>query len=96
MVQRLLRYFDFPRVLSSAQAAKPPGQALGRKSHTLGATDEFGYEAVEKPVHIHDGHATVLHRLGLDHERLTFNYGGRDFRLTDVYANVVAEMLNPS
>jgi Protein of unknown function (DUF1501) len=58
-----------------------------------GATDEFGYKAVEKPVHIHDWHATLLHLLGLDHERLTFNYGGRDFRLTDVYGNVVKEIL---
>ena len=55
-----------------------------------GATDDFGYQAVEKPVHIHDLHATVLHLLGLDHERLTFNYGGRDYRLTDVYGNVVS------
>lgn len=60
---------------------------------TYGATDEFGYQAVEKPVHVHDWHATVLHMLGLDHERLTFNYGGRDFRLTDVYGNVVKEIL---
>jgi Protein of unknown function (DUF1501) len=58
-----------------------------------GATDEFGYKAVEKPVHIHDWHATLLHLLGLDHERLTFNYGGRDFRLTDVYGSVVKEIL---
>jgi hypothetical protein len=54
-----------------------------------GATDGLGYQAVENPVHIHDWHATILHLLGLDHERLTFNYGGRDFRLTDVYGNVV-------
>ena len=60
---------------------------------SYGATDEFGYEAVEKPVHIHDWHATVLHLLGLDHKRLTFNYGGRDFRLTDVYGDVVTEIL---
>ena len=58
-----------------------------------GSTDEFGYEAVDKPVHIHDLHATLLHLLGLDHERLTFNYGGRDFRLTDVYGDVVKEIL---
>lgn len=58
-----------------------------------GATDEFGYQAVEKPVHIHDWHATLLHLLGLDHERLTFKYGGRPFRLTDVYGNVVKEIL---
>jgi hypothetical protein len=59
----------------------------------FGATDEFGYKAVEDPVHIHDWHATVLHLLGLDHKRLTFNYGGRDFRLTDVYGEVVKGIL---
>jgi hypothetical protein len=60
---------------------------------TYGATDEFGYQAVENPVHIHDWHATILHLLGLDHEALTFNYGGRDFRLTDVYGNVVTDII---
>ena len=64
-----------------------------RAGHAHGATDEFGYKAVDKPVHIHDWHATILHLLGLDHKRLTFNYGGRDFRLTDVYGNVVKEIL---
>ena len=54
-----------------------------------GATDELGHKAVEDPVHIHDWHATMLHLLGFDHTRLTFNYGGRDFRLTDVYGSVV-------
>ena len=58
-----------------------------------GATDEFGFESVENKVHIHDLHATILHQLGLDHERLTFRYAGRDFRLTDVYGNVVREIL---
>jgi hypothetical protein len=58
-----------------------------------GATDEYGYKAVSKPVHIHDLHATILHLLGLDHERLTFNYGGRDFRLTDVYGDIVNEVV---
>ncbi|MDP6443092.1 MAG: DUF1501 domain-containing protein [Pirellulaceae bacterium] len=58
-----------------------------------GATDEYGYRAVEDSVHIHDWHATILHLLGLDHERLTFNYGGRDFRLTDVHGRVVAEIV---
>jgi hypothetical protein len=58
-----------------------------------GATDEFGYCAVEKPVHVHDLHATVLHLLGFDHTRLTYRYAGRDFRLTDVYGNVVREIL---
>lgn len=57
-----------------------------------GATDEYGYKAVENPVHIHDWHATVLHLLGLDHERLTFNYAGRNFRLTDVFGRVVREI----
>lgn len=67
------------------------GGVKGGYAH--GATDEFGYQAVEQPVHIHDWHATVLHLLGLDHQRLTFNYGGRNFRLTDVYGNVVREIL---
>ena len=60
---------------------------------THGATDEFGYQAVDKPMHIHDWHATMLHLLGLDHTKLTFNYGGRDFRLTDVYGTVAREIL---
>jgi uncharacterized protein (DUF1501 family) len=59
-----------------------------------GATDEFGHKAVENPVSIHDWHATILRLLGLDHERLTFNYAGRDFRLTDVYGNVVHEIIS--
>ncbi len=58
-----------------------------------GATDELGYEAVENPVHIHDWHATMLHLLGLDHKRLTYNYGGRNFRLTDVYGEVVTDVV---
>ena len=64
-----------------------------KAGHAHGSTDEFGYKAVDKPVYIHDWHATILHLLGLDHKRLTFNYGGRDFRLTDVYGNVVKEIL---
>jgi hypothetical protein len=56
---------------------------------TYGATDETGAQAIENPVHIHDWHATLLHLMGLDHKRLTFNYAGRDFRLTDVYGKVV-------
>ncbi len=60
---------------------------------TYGATDEFGHKAVIDPVHIHDWHATILHLLGLDHKRLTFNYGGRNFRLTEVYGNVVNGIL---
>ena len=53
-----------------------------------GATDEFGYHAVENRMHIHDLHATLLHLLGLDHEKLTYRYAGRDFRLTDVAGTV--------
>ena len=49
-----------------------------------GATDDFGFRAVEDKVHVHDLHATILHLLGLDHERLTYRHAGRDFRLTDV------------
>ncbi len=64
-----------------------------RGGMAYGATDDIGYQAVEQPVHIHDWHATLLHLLGLDHQRLTFNYGGREFRLTDVYGDVVTEIL---
>ncbi len=66
----------------------------GVKGGTVhGATDEFGFKAVEKPVHVHDLHATMLHLLGFDHEKLTYRYAGRDFRLTDVHGNVVRELL---
>lgn len=58
-----------------------------------GATDEFGYKAIENPVHVHDLHATVLHLMGIDHERLTFHYSGRDFRLTDVHGHVVGGII---
>jgi hypothetical protein len=58
-----------------------------------GATDEFGFQAVENKVHVHDLHATLLHLLGFDHERLTYRYAGRDFRLTDVHGNVVKELM---
>jgi hypothetical protein len=61
--------------------------------HVHGATDEFGFQAVEKKVHVHDLHATILHLLGFDHERLTYRYAGRDFRLTDVHGNVVKDLL---
>ncbi|MEW4488161.1 DUF1501 domain-containing protein [Thalassoglobus sp. JC818] len=59
---------------------------------SYGQTDELGYQAVENPVHIHDWHATILHLLGFDHTKLTFNYAGRDFRLTDVYGQVVNDI----
>jgi hypothetical protein len=54
-----------------------------------GATDEFGFRAVDNPVSVHDLHATMLHLLGFDHERLTYRHAGRDFRLTDVAGEVV-------
>jgi hypothetical protein len=60
---------------------------------TFGRTDELGMDAVEKPVDIHDVHATVLHCLGIDHERLTFRFGGRDMRLTDVHGKIIREIL---
>jgi len=66
----------------------------GIKGGTIyGATDEFGFQAVENPCSVHDLHATVLHTLGFDHERLTYRYAGRDFRLTDVQGNVIREIL---
>ncbi len=58
-----------------------------------GATDDHGFAAVQDKVHIHDLHATILHCLGLDHEKLTYRYAGRDFRLTDVHGNVVTSIL---
>ena len=58
-----------------------------------GATDELGFQAVENKVHVHDLHATILHLLGFDHERFTYRYAGRDFRLTDVHGHVVKELL---
>jgi hypothetical protein len=60
---------------------------------TYGATDEFGFRAVENPVHVHDLHATVLKLLGFDHEHLTYRYAGRDFRLTDVHGKVIRELI---
>ena len=66
----------------------------GVKGGTVhGATDEFGFRAVENPVHVHDLHATLLHLLGFNHERLTYRYAGRDFRLTDVSGELVRDIL---
>ncbi len=59
----------------------------------LGSTDEFGFQAVENRINVHDLHATILHLMGLDHEKLTYRYAGRDFRLTDVEGRVVNEIL---
>ena len=64
-----------------------------KAGYTHGETDEFSYNVVKDPVHIHDLNATLLHTLGLDHERLTFRFQGRDYRLTDVHGKVVREIL---
>jgi hypothetical protein len=64
-----------------------------KKGITIGATDEFGYNIAERPVHIHDFQATLMHLLGIDHEKLTFKFQGRRYRLTDVHGNVVNEVL---
>lgn len=60
---------------------------------TYGATDEYGWHAVENKVHVHDLHATILHLMGIDHTKLTYRYSGRDYRLTDVFGNVVKPIL---
>lgn len=64
-----------------------------RGGNVVGATDEFGFRAVDNVVHVHDLHATILRLMGFDHERLTFHYSGRDFRLTDVHGRVVKEVI---
>jgi hypothetical protein len=64
-----------------------------KKGTVYGATDEFGFKAVEKPVHVHDFHATVMRLLGFDHTQLTYRYAGRDFRLTDVHGNVISDLI---
>jgi len=69
-----------------AGAGVKPGMVYGQ-------TDEYGYYAIENKVHFHDLHATILHLLGIDHRRLTYRYSGRDFRLTDIYGNVVHDLL---
>nr|WP_304948508.1 DUF1501 domain-containing protein [Verrucomicrobium spinosum] len=60
---------------------------------TYGETDDLGYEVARDPVTVHDFHATMLHLLGIDHERLTYRFQGRDFRLTDVAGNIVKGIL---
>ena len=64
-----------------------------RGGHIYGSTDEFGWNAEEKRMHIHDFHATLLHLMGIDHEKLTYRYSGRDFRLTDVHGNIAHEII---
>jgi hypothetical protein len=57
-----------------------------------GQSDDYGFYALNDKVHVHDFHATLLHLLGIDHERLTYRYGGRDFRLTDIHGRVIHEL----
>ncbi len=64
-----------------------------KRGYVHGATDEFGFQAIDKPMHVYDLQATILHLLGLDHKRLTFRYSGRDIRLTDVHGEVVTDLL---
>ena len=65
-----------------------------KAGYRYGATDEYGYYAVEDKMHVHDLHATLLHLLGLDHKRLTYRFAGRDFRLTDVAGRVAEDILS--
>jgi hypothetical protein len=64
-----------------------------KRGFTYGATDDFGWKAIENPVHVHDIHATILYQLGIDHQKLTYHYSGRDYRLTDLYGNVVHDLI---
>jgi hypothetical protein len=64
-----------------------------KNGYVHGATDDFGFKAIEKPVHVHDIHATILYLMGIDHKKLTYKYSGRDFRLTDVAGNVIHDLV---
>jgi hypothetical protein len=64
-----------------------------RGGMVYGATDEFGWHAVQDKVHVHDLHATILHLMGFDHEKLTYHHSGRDYRLTDVHGRVIKEII---
>jgi hypothetical protein len=64
-----------------------------KAGHVVGETDEFGFDSVGQDCHVHDLHATILHLLGIDHEKLTFRFQGRDFRLTDVAGKVIQPLL---
>jgi uncharacterized protein (DUF1501 family) len=64
-----------------------------KAGYVHGATDDFGFDVIENPVHVHDLNATLLHTLGFDHEKLTYRFQGRDFRLTDVHGHVVHDIL---
>jgi uncharacterized protein (DUF1501 family) len=64
-----------------------------KRGFTYGTTDEFGMHVAENPVHVHDLHATILYLMGIDHEKLTYRYAGRDFRLTDVHGYTIKDIV---
>ena len=74
-------------------AGRPTAGGGVRRSSVYGATDELGFTITERPVHVHDLNATILHLLGLEHTRLTFRHQGRDYRLTDVHGEIVRGIL---
>ena len=80
-------------VLTRPDAPAGRGRRVER-SPVAAVADEHGIAVAKDPVHVHDFHATILHLMGLDHERLTFRHAGRDFRLTDVEGNVVRQILS--
>jgi hypothetical protein len=84
---------DSTLVIWGGEFGRTPTVELPTRGQAYGATDEFGFQAVENKVHVHDLHATILHLLGFDHEKLTYRYAGRDFRLTDVHGHVVKELI---
>ncbi len=69
------------------------GRRRRQRGHRLRPTDDYGYKVVENKLEIHDLHATMLHLLGIDHKLLTFRFGGRDMRLTDVHGEVIKDIL---
>ena len=88
-------YQKYDPVNFPSPTAPPPDLVSPLFDHllTYGDTDEFGAQAVENKVHVHDLHATILHLLGIDHTKLTYHYSGRDFRLTDVAGNVIHDLI---
>ena len=82
------------RILEKLCFCPPLPKGGGVKGgYVHGSTDPYGFQAEDTPVHVHDLQATILHLLGFDHEKLTYRYSGRDFRLTDVHGKVVREVL---
>ena len=90
-LQRRAKSTAATTIITASPCGWPAAACKGGYVH--GATDEFGFKAAEKPMHVHDLHATILHLLGFDHEKLTYRYAGRDFRLTDVHGKVVQELI---